>query len=68
VRSRGHLGGFILFLFLGLGEVSGLLLFVALLVSGSFVIVGLAVSLAQSLPLVTKLLANLSYRGVRYIP
>lgn len=67
VRLRGYLRGFFLFLFLGLGEVGGLLLFVALLVSGSFVIVGLAVSLAQSLPLVTKLLANLSCRGVRYV-
>jgi hypothetical protein len=67
VRLRGHLGGLFLFLLLGLGEVGGLLLFVALLVSGSFVIVWLAVGLAESLPLVTKLLANLSCRGVRYV-
>ena len=67
VRLRGHLRGFILILILVLGEVGGLLLFVALLVSGSFVVVGLALRLAQSLPLVTKLLANLACRDVRYV-
>lgn len=66
-EARGHLRGFLLFLLLSLGEVGGLLLLVALLVSGSLSIVGLAVSLAQSLPLVTELLANLTCRGVRYV-
>ena len=66
-EARGRLRGFLLFLFLSLGEVGGFLLFVALLVSGSLSIVGLAVGLAQSLPLVTELLANLACGGVRSV-
>jgi hypothetical protein len=65
VKLEGNLRGFLLFLLLSLGEVGGLLLFIALLVSGSLGIIGLAVGLAQSLPLVTELLANLTCGIVR---
>lgn len=64
--NRRHLRRFLLLFLISLGEVSGLLLFVALLVSGSLVVVGLALGVAQRLPLVTKLLADLTYGTVRH--
>jgi hypothetical protein len=65
--KEAHLRGLLIFLLFGLGVVSGLLLLVALLVLGSLLIVGLAVGLAQSLPPVTKLLADLACAVVRYL-
>lgn len=64
MKSDGrHLRGFFLLVIIALGEVSCLLLFVTLLVLGGLLIVRLAVGLAQSLPLVTKLLADLACMG-----
>lgn len=47
------------------GLVLGLLILVALLVGGSLVLVGLAVGVRESLPLVTEHLADLAWVGVR---
>lgn len=64
MKSDGrHLRGFLFLLIIALGEISSLLLFVTLLVLSGLLIVRLAVGLAQSLPLVTKRLADLACRG-----